>query len=55
MCRDADAEVAFEDRRLQVREVLLPDRLVEPVALAVLRDELRRRALAEQRLGGAPR
>ena len=44
---DAHAEVAL-DGRLQVRPVLLVDGLVEPVVLAVGRDERRRRPLTEE-------
>ena len=50
---DARPEVARSDR-LEVPPVLLVDRVVEPVLVSDLRDGLRRRALAEQRLGGRP-
>src|SRR6185312_3912919 len=47
--RDGDAEIEVPDR-LQIAPVLLVDRRVELVLVPDLRDELRRRPLAEQRL-----
>ena len=53
--RHADPQVALDDGRPEVGGVLLVDRLLEPVLLLVPLDELRRRALAEERLGGPAR
>jgi len=47
----ADPEVAVVQRRPEVPPVLDRQRLVEPVLMAIGRDELRGRALTEERLG----